>query len=62
MKVFLYVNTFIDVYDKKRKNNKFSSLAYEYLLKNKYSIFTSCDLITTIYYINSKINKKQAFV
>jgi predicted nucleic acid-binding protein len=62
MKVFLDANIFIDVYDEKRKNNKFSSLTYEYLLKNEYSIFTSCDLITTIYYINSKIDKKQALL
>jgi predicted nucleic acid-binding protein len=62
MKVFLDANIFIDVYDEKRKNNKFSSLIYEYLLKNEYSIFTSCDLITTIYYINSKYDKKQALL
>ena len=33
--------------------------AYNYLLSNA-QIFTSCDLITTIYYVNSKENKKQA--
>lgn len=59
-KVFLDANIFIDAYDKNRQFHKFSSDAYEYLLNNKYKVYTSCDLITTIYYINSKIDKKQA--
>jgi len=60
MRVFLDANILIDIYDNTRKYHSYSSSTYEYLLKKNYQIFTSCDLITTIYYINSKINKRQA--
>ncbi len=33
---------------------------YEYLLQHNHQIFTSCDLITTIYYVLAKIDKTLA--
>ena len=59
MKVFVDANIILDRYDSKRPSHRFSILCYEYLIANT-QIFTSCDLITTIYYINSKYDKKQA--
>ncbi len=61
MKVFLDANILIDRFDRDRSFYEFSKLTYEYLIKNEnIQLFTSCDLITTIYYINSKIDKQQA--
>lgn len=62
MRVFLDANIFLDVYDKNRETHKFSLEAYKYISRNKYKLFTSCDLITTIYYINSKVCKNQALL
>ncbi|MCK5294440.1 MAG: type II toxin-antitoxin system VapC family toxin [Arcobacteraceae bacterium] len=60
MKIFLDANIILDTFSNKRINHKYSKLLYEYILRNKFLLFTSCDLITTIYYIDSKIDKTQA--
>lgn len=59
MRVFVDANIILDRYDSKRLFHTLSVSGYEYLITNA-QIFTSCDLITTIYYVNSKENKKQA--
>jgi predicted nucleic acid-binding protein len=59
-KVFLDTNILIDRFDVNRPFYRYSYKTYEYLLKNEYQIYTSCDVITTIYYILSKIDKKLA--
>jgi predicted nucleic acid-binding protein len=59
MRVFLDANVILDRYDLSRPFSQYSIKAYEYLLLNA-QIFTSCDLITTIYYINSREDKYQA--
>lgn len=61
MKVFLDANVILDIYDNQRKYHLFSIKTYEYLIENS-QIFTSCDLITTIYYVNAKVDKKQALL
>jgi len=61
MKVFLDANIILDKYDIKRPFHQHSIKAYEYLIANA-KLFTSCDLITTIYYLNSKVDKKQALL
>ena len=58
-KVFIDANIFLDINDKNRKTHKESLLVVEFLLKNS-KIYTSCDLITTIYYVLSKNNKQVA--
>lgn len=60
--IFIDANIFIDIFNLDRKNNKESSEFYKFVIQNKYKLFTSCDLITTIYYIDSKKNKKQALL
>ena len=58
--VFLDGNIFIDSNDHSRKSYQECYELIPYLLDNEYKIFTSCDLITTIYYILSKIDRKKA--
>ncbi len=60
MKVFIDANILIDIFNVDRSLHKYSLEAYRYLIKSESSIYTSCDLITTIYYIDSKRDKKQA--
>ncbi len=59
-KVFCDANVLIDICDLKRPNYEESYKLVSYLLQNDIKIYTSCDLITTIYYILSKDNKEKA--
>ena len=59
-KVFLDANIFIDNEDESRDLEKNSLKVLSYLLNNDVELFTSCDLITTIYYILSKKDKLKA--
>ncbi len=59
MRVFLDANIILDILDVKRPFHKYSVKVYEDLILN-HQIFISCDLITTVYYINSKVNKEFA--
>jgi predicted nucleic acid-binding protein len=59
-KVFLDANVFIDANDEKRDPEKIALKVLDYLISSELLIFTSCDLITTIYYINSKKSKQKA--
>ena len=60
-KVFLDANIILDKFDSNRTSHIYSSNLYNYVVSNC-KVFTSCDLITTIYYINSKIHKHNALV
>ncbi len=62
MKVFIDANIFIDIFNIDRKMHKYSLEIYKYLIKNESVIYTSCDLITTIYYIDSKRDRNQALL
>ena len=62
MKVFLDANIILDTYDNNRPSYKYSLQLYQYMIDNNFKLFTSCDLITTIYYINSKKDKNQALL
>ena len=61
-KVFLDANILLDKFDDKRLFSLYSSRVYEFLLLNEYDIFTSCDIITTLYYVGSKIDKKKTLL
>ncbi len=61
-RVFIDANIFIDANDSSRKNFDSSSTILRFLVKNGVEIYTSCDLITTIYYILSKNDKKKALL
>jgi hypothetical protein len=60
-KIFLDANILIDISDSSRPFSEDSSKLFSYLLDNtlQYQLFTSCDLLTTIYYIlKRKLNKE----
>ena len=59
-RVFIDANIFIDANDDSRGSYKASYQIVPYLLSKQISIYTSCDLITTIYYILSKKDKQKA--
>jgi predicted nucleic acid-binding protein len=61
MKVFLDANGLLDLFDDARPLSLYSTKVYTFLLSSSdVELFTSCDLITTIYYLNSKIDKQSA--
>ena len=60
-KVFLDANVLIDIYDTHRPFSVYSQKAVRHLLADEsIDIFTSCDIITTVYYLRSKTDKVQA--
>ncbi len=60
-RVFLDANIILDMYDEKRPFHVESSEAISMLLQQKdVDIFTSCDIITTLYYVLSKKGKMDA--
>ncbi len=60
-RVFLDANVLVDVYDLTRATSKYSSkVVKELLYDDDVDLFTSCDIVTTIYYLRAKQDKKQA--
>ena len=59
-KVFVDANVLIDFFDTNRPLRKFSLEALQVLLKNGVELYTSCDLITTVYYVLRKKFGKEA--
>ncbi len=58
-KVFLDANIIFDIFSSNRVNHRYSLSAYKYLVKAKnIYLFTSCDIITTLYYVGVKIDKE----
>lgn len=58
--VFLDANVIADVYDNKRPSSEESKKAIMTLLDDEnVQLYTSCDIITTLYYILSKHNKQK---
>ncbi len=59
-KVFLDANIFLDNEDNTRDLEQNSLKVLSYLIEHDIKLYTSCDLITTIYYILSKKDKQKA--
>jgi len=60
-RVFLDANVILDLYDQNRPFHKESAKAIYALLQDiNIDIFTSCDIITTLYYVLSKKDKPKA--
>ncbi len=55
-KIFLDANILIDILDNGRATSKESAEVFEVLVRgiDKFSLFTSCDLLTTVYYFTIK--------
>ena len=63
IRVFLDANVLIDILaDKPRPSTPYSSELYGYLVQNldKYELYTSCDLFTTVYYVLNRVQDKQS--
>ncbi len=60
-KVFVDGNVIIDIFDKQRPGHHHSVEVIRLFLSNKVELWTSADLITTVYYVLAKIDKKKAF-
>jgi len=59
--VFVDTNVLLDLYDTSRPFARHSRIAIQYLLENEdVSLYTSCDIITTLYYVYAKKNKEKA--
>jgi len=60
-KIFLDANVIVDIYDDTRTFYSYSIKALEYIFENEeIELFTSCDIVTTIYYLLAKRNKELA--
>ncbi len=59
--IFLDANILIDVIDSNRQNSKVSAKLFRSFIQNldSYRLFTSCDLMTTVYYILRKELSKE---
>lgn len=56
MKVFLGANILVDIVDNSRVFSKEGALLFEMFieLSDNYELYTSCDLLTTVYYLTKK--------
>jgi len=59
-KVFVDANVIIDMFDKNRENCVVANMIMNYCVDKDIELYTSCDLVTTVYYILSKKGKKKA--
>jgi len=59
-RVFIDANVFIDINDKNRTSSEESLKIIYHLIENSVTVYTSCDLITTIYYILARADKENA--
>ena len=59
-KVFVDANIIIDMFDKSRKRHMEANNIMNYCVDKGIELYTSCDLISTVYYILSKKDKKKA--
>jgi len=61
-RVFVDGNVILDYFLKDRPFSKYSEKVIDYLVENDVNLLTSCDLITTVYYVLSKKDKTEAML
>lgn len=59
-KIFFDANILVDVADPSRGYHAMSSASMQFCMDSNIEILTSCDIVTTLYYIYAKINRKNA--
>ncbi len=59
-KIFVDANIIVDIFDDNRSYHKFSKAFLNFSIEHDIFLYTSCDLITTIYYIESKVDRTLA--
>jgi len=60
--IFIDANIILDIFDKNRLSHQSSIDFYSFVTTNRYKLFTSCDIITTLYYVESRNNKQDALL
>ena len=58
--IFFDTNIIVDIFDDSRNSHPYSLKTHAYIIDQKINLYTSCDIITTIYYILSKRDKQKA--
>jgi len=58
--IFIDANIWLDYLDNTRMNHAYSKESIDYCLSQNIQLSSSCDIVTTLYYINSKFHKKNA--
>ena len=61
-KIFIDTNVFLDSFDSSREYFNSAVSAFEKLIIEDYVIYTSCDIVTTIYYFLTKSDKAKALI
>ncbi len=61
-KIFVDANIILDFFDTNRPSHIYSANFYKYALENNFILVTSCDIITTLYYIEAKYDKHNALL
>jgi predicted nucleic acid-binding protein len=60
-KIFLDANVIVDIYDDTRTFYSYSTKVFEHIFEDEnIELYTSCDIVTTIYYLLAKQNKELA--
>jgi predicted nucleic acid-binding protein len=59
-KIFLDANIIADIFDALRQGHLFGKMAFLYILEQGIDLYTSCDIITTVYYVYAKRDRKNA--
>ena len=59
-RIFIDASIWLDYLDKSRVDHNVSKMSIDYCLEHSIDLCTSCDIITTIYYINNRFDKKSA--
>ncbi len=60
--IFIDTNIILDIFNPSRLTHEISKKLYAYAIRNSFKIYTSCDIMTTLYYIDSKRDKHQALL
>ena len=61
-RIFVDANVLIDLFDTNRPLREFSVKAIQQLLETEAELYTSCDLVTTVYYVLRKKFGKETLV
>jgi predicted nucleic acid-binding protein len=57
-RIFLDANILLDLFSSVRPSHVYSLQSYRYILnQGDIQLFTSCDIITTLYYVGAKLDK-----
>lgn len=59
-RIFLDANVLVDSIDDQRPLHRKSTAIIRFCLKQEIPLFTSCDIVTTVYYLSAKTDKKRA--